>query len=675
MHAHKINDSIKKVSIDISRILLPSNLLPQRECGRVKVFKITKMNPEIYPRKLRDDEKKFKSPGSTSNQSPAYTLNSLHLQNPYRTLQKFESFNSSKNHTLKFRSSFLQKSHDVVSENNYSNRRQKNPFQNYEENKNKYNTKIHKIQMFLKKFKFFSLIEQYCANSTLHGLRYVGDTHVSIIEKLFWIFSFICAFLSASYFIWHLYNKWQASPIIISMSPEPVSFEEFPFPSVTICNMNNARKSEADRINDSDDNLEKLLLEDICDFRNSTDEVDEVFGSANWSNVFRFMINVSQPCTEMLYHCQWHGNTTDCDKLFNPTMTDEGMCCNFNSVHRKYMFYNPQEWEDLNITFPFNNMDWKPETGYKAAIHPDTQPWRPFGAGEYYGLTLVLDTAVDDYYCSSTASVGFKLLLHSPVETPKMADFGFAISPGEETRIIISPRILTASLSILEIPRKKRKCFFNSERKLKYYRTYTQRNCLLECEANFTQKICQCVQYYMPKSANTPICGKKDDPCATRARRLMETKLYDDEADKLNVTEIPSCNCWPGCFEINYEFTISHSSLTPKFYIDDAYVKQSKKYFKENMAIVHLFFIDSQFPKYVKSELFGFIEFLSSVGGLLGLFMGFSFLSVVEVVYFMTLRIWCRISWNERPQNTSNSLIHVQPCSNPNSNTIFPFSQ
>lgn len=28
------------------------------------------------------------------------------------------------------------------------------------------------------------------------------------------------------------------------------------------------------------------------------------------------------------------------------------------------------------------------------------------------------------------------------------------------------------------------------------------------------------------------------------------------------------------------------------------------------MAVVHLFFVDSQFPKYVKSELFGFIDFL-----------------------------------------------------------------
>lgn len=158
------------------------------------------------------------------------------------------------------------------------------------------------------------------------------------------------------------------------------------------------------------------------------------------------------------------------------------------------------------------------------------------------------------------------MLLHNPIETPKIADFAFLITPGEETRIIVTPRISTASRSILSIPQRKRKCFFTSERKLRYYRTYTQRNCILECEANFTQEICHCVPHYMPsempffpkiidsmyeikqifisindlESSNTPICGKKDDLCAITARRTMEMKLYDEDKtiNQLNITEM-----------------------------------------------------------------------------------------------------------------------------------------
>ncbi|KAI8424535.1 hypothetical protein MSG28_002992 [Choristoneura fumiferana] len=38
-----------------------------------------------------------------------------------------------------------------------------------------------------------------------------------------------------------------------------------------------------------------------------------------------------------------------------------------------------------------------------------------------------------------------------------------------------------------------------------------------------------------------------------------------------------------------------------------------------------------------RSELFGLTDFLANCGGLLGLFLGFSFLSLIEIFYFCTL--------------------------------------
>lgn len=37
------------------------------------------------------------------------------------------------------------------------------------------------------------------------------------------------------------------------------------------------------------------------------------------------------------------------------------------------------------------------------------------------------------------------------------------------------------------------------------------------------------------------------------------------------------------------------------------------------------------------------IDLAASTGGLLGLFIGFSFLSAVEILYFATVRLWCGI--------------------------------
>jgi len=44
-------------------------------------------------------------------------------------------------------------------------------------------------------------------------------------------------------------------------------------------------------------------------------------------------------------------------------------------------------------------------------MSPDVIPWRPYGAGLTYGLTLALDVDINEYYCSSTAGAGFKVRL------------------------------------------------------------------------------------------------------------------------------------------------------------------------------------------------------------------------------------------------------------------------
>ncbi|XP_043526705.1 pickpocket protein 28-like [Frieseomelitta varia] len=605
-----------------------------------------------------------------------YPINTVHLQNPYKHPLKFEGYATGEIFKVRPASfKIMYRSKDTTLRSRYNKNKfikKESPLtQHYDYDDDKGISKNENQRW----TKLTNIMKQYCMNSTLHGLRYVGDSSLSIVERIFWIISFTLAVLTAAYYIWFLYQRWVSTPIIIALSPESVSLDQFPFPSVTICNMNNVKKSEATRINAGNDTRKKLLLDDMCSIENSStlNRVNE--NTITWDNILHFMVNVSQSCTEMLHLCKWNGNVTDCEKIFNPTLTDEGMCCNFNSVERKYLFYNPRDWSDINMTFPFNNsIDWNPETGYDEDVPPDSLPWRPYGAGQFYGLTLVLDVDMDEYYCSSTASVGFKMLLHNPVETPKIAEFAFTLTPGEETRVIVAPRISAASKSIINIPLKKRKCFFTSERKLRYYRTYTQRNCVLECEANFTQKNCHCVQYYMPKSSNTQICEKKDDNCATKARRAMEMKLYDDNivVGNLNVSETPSCNCYPGCFEIGYNVEISQSKLVPTFIIPDVYVKKNKDYFAKNMAVVHLFFVDSQFTKYMKNELFGFTEFLSSTGGLLGLFMGFSFLSLVEIVYFVTLRLWCRV-YKSRHAPRDN-ILHVQPFDS-STNLVYPFVQ
>lgn len=53
---------------------------------------------------------------------------------------------------------------------------------------------------------------------------------------------------------------------------------------------------------------------------------------------------------------------------------------------------------------------------------------------------------------------------------------------------------------------------------------------------------------------------------------------------------------------------------------------------------VEITFNDEEFISTKRSELYSFTDFIASFGGILGVFLGVSILSVVEIIYFLTVR-------------------------------------
>lgn len=52
-------------------------------------------------------------------------------------------------------------------------------------------------------------------------------------------------------------------------------------------------------------------------------------------------------------------------------------------------------------------------------------------------------------------------------------------------------------------------------------------------------------------------------------------------------------------------------------------------------------FKDNEFTALRRSEFYGYTDFLANCGGLLGLFMGVSVLSLIEAIYYFTLHLFC----------------------------------
>jgi Amiloride-sensitive sodium channel len=55
---------------------------------------------------------------------------------------------------------------------------------------------------------------------------------------------------------------------------------------------------------------------------------------------------------------------------------------------------------------------------------------------------------------------------------------------------------------------------------------------------------------------------------------------------------------------------------------------------------VNIFFKEDQFLASHRSELYGTTEFLATCGGIMGLCLGVSVMSLFEIVYFLTIRLW-----------------------------------
>ncbi|KAF5271322.1 hypothetical protein FQA39_LY08120 [Lamprigera yunnana] len=247
--------------------------------------------------------------------------------------------------------------------------------------------------------------------------------------------------------------------------------------------------------------VEQMLLDDYCNSNNSFSNITTVSDEGTkWDNVLKFILRVNPSCQEILKVCLWRQEEMPCEDLFNSALTDDGLCCTFNALPGSFIFKNAREMAGLNLTFPPQVDDWNPENGYSENSSINALPWRASGAGTHLGLTIVLDAQLDAYYCSSSVGVGFKMLLHNPLETPKMADFALLLAAGLEARVIVRPKIYDATQSIRSINIQKRICYFTNERDLQFYRTYTELNCKLECQANYTLSLCGCVPFYLPST-------------------------------------------------------------------------------------------------------------------------------------------------------------------------------
>ena len=250
--------------------------------------------------------------------------------------------------------------------------------------------------------------------------------------------------------------------------------------------------------------------------------------------------------------------------------------------------------------------------------------------GKSSGLTILFDSLRCEAVTKNDFS-GLKMLLHHPLEFPRVKEKGIAVSTGGETYVSVSAEVVQTSSDTESISPDKRNCFFSHEKTLLHFDKYSKPRCEIECEIVHTVKNCGCAWYYLP--GNHTACLSSQSDCV---HRTVVSK------------PVLSCKkgCLPSCDEIIYDASVSSGKFPIKDPNDveilarvterdqEATLNGAKWYVEGFLGVVHVYFKDDTVTKYSRSLRYTTIDLISSIGGSVGLCLGFSLVSLVELAYF-----------------------------------------
>ncbi|XP_035716458.1 uncharacterized protein LOC110855362 [Folsomia candida] len=99
--------------------------------------------------------------------------------------------------------------------------------------------------VFLKDMSWWGQTSEFCMDSSLHGLRYIGQPRRHWFERVFWFIAFCISIAVSTVLILEIWEKYRLTPVITVFQPKDTRINLLPFPAITIGNTNNVQISKA----------------------------------------------------------------------------------------------------------------------------------------------------------------------------------------------------------------------------------------------------------------------------------------------------------------------------------------------------------------------------------------------------------------------------------------------
>ncbi|XP_066564413.1 acid-sensing ion channel 1B isoform X3 [Amia ocellicauda] len=355
------------------------------------------------------------------------------------------------------------------------------------------------------------------------------------------------------------------------------------FPAITFCNYNTLRRSQLS-YNDL------LFMAPLLGYEESMapgitlapepDRQGAGFSIAEVFNRTRYRIE------DMLLECKYRGK--DCgSENFREIFTRYGKCYTFNSG---------QDGRPLLVTMK---------------------------GGTGNGLEIMLDIQQDEYLPvwgetdETSFEAGIKVQIHSQDEPPFIDQLGFGVAPGFQTFVSCQEQRL------VYLPPPWGDCKatpMDSD----FFDTYSITACRIDCETRYLVENCNCRMVHMPGDA--PYCTPEQyKECADPALDFLVEK-----DNNYCVCETP-CNMTRYGKELSFVKIPSKASakyLAKKF-------NKSEQYIAENILVLDIFFEALNYETIEQKKAYEVAGLLGDIGGQMGLFIGASILTILELFDYL----------------------------------------
>ncbi|XP_063724130.1 acid-sensing ion channel 2-like isoform X2 [Symsagittifera roscoffensis] len=508
----------------------------------------------------------------------------------------------------------------------------------------------------------------FAEETTMHGIKYVVLPGARITIKrvlwtlvfaLFWVY-----FISVSVKKVQFYYSYQH---ITQLDEESQALD---FPAITICNLNPIRLSaftpsdlyNAGKMYDViDDNM--ALKEDLfSDDNPQTKVLRQKLASLSDADRTRdfsleeFQMRAGHKMKDMLKACKWRDLT--CSYMdFKPVLTEMGLCYQYNSN---------ATWDEETKSYQFKKV---------------------FKGGAGNGLKMLLVTEEDEYLppqiesFETSLETGFKLEIHDPDVPPLVHQLGVGIAPGLQTFVVLQKEQVTY------LTKPWGECVKTFEKTINFTK-YSDPACRIECETEHIVDECDCRLPFMPVLSTKPksqiVCSpaKYKDCAIGRLNKIEDGEACGPETcikpceisrykSSMSSVKFPS---YLGAIKLSEEYPGVFTKKTdgnsdssgPKDGEsggenseggagEAVSAKATQAYWKEQALVVSIYFQSLSLQTIIQVGAYDFAAMLGDIGGLMGLFIGASAMTLFEFFFFFCDSLILRRKGASRSSSTEET--------------------